>query len=168
MCTGCCHAPAFHKCCCVRASSRLLWVCPGPEWSAPPTQRLVPHCRCLHWQTTTGNSLVLCLFSVIFSVRWYLSMSSLSLCQHTELSASRVSWCLCRGCCSSGWTFRCSDRHWWERTPLCLVNKIETVRQRFNLHAMLIVNSKQKVLGSNVDCRPSCSGFSSGCFAYIF
>ncbi|KAM7394567.1 hypothetical protein PAMP_021358 [Pampus punctatissimus] len=46
-----CVTLASHKRRCVRASSRLLWVCPGPEWSAPPTQRPVPVCKCLRCQT---------------------------------------------------------------------------------------------------------------------
>lgn len=73
------------------------------------------------WQVTQSWQCIYSL-SVIYSLYRYISISSLS--QHTELSASCIPWCLCRGPRSSGRTSRCSDWHRWGRAPLHLVRKM--------------------------------------------
>lgn len=60
----------------------------------------------------------------LFSHCTDITVSHLPLCQHTEFSASCVSWCLCRGPRLSKRTSRCSDWHRWGRMPLHLVGKI--------------------------------------------
>ncbi len=89
LCSGYCRAPASCKCCSMTGLSRLSWACPSPEWLPPPTQHLVPPCRCLRCQTVAGNAeLALYLFSLSYFLVAQISQCFISLSAHWALSLS--------------------------------------------------------------------------------